>query len=168
MREIVITQSTTHAKFGTARHPTTPLGARLSLPFTAAVTLLDGRCAFPQFDTSRLADAAVRALSDKVRIEGSAALEASHPDRIASEVQVVFADGRTVSRFIADPKGTPLHRANFADVETKARALLAPIASEAAADALIHAVATLAGSPSLVPLSDALAAFSDCRNGHRS
>jgi 2-methylcitrate dehydratase PrpD len=156
---IVVTQSTTHAGFGTARDPATPLGARLSLPFTAAVTLLDGCCDFPQFDAKRLRDGEVGALSRKVSIEASAALEASHPDRIASGVRVEFADGGVISRFVADPRGTPLNRASLADVEAKARALLAPVGPPPAADALIAAVRGLAQSPTLAALSMALAAF---------
>ena len=160
VREIVVTQSTSHANFGTARHPSTSLGARLSLPYTAAVTLLDGCCDFAQFAVNRLDDAEVRALSDRVRIEGSAALQASHPDRIASGVRVVFADGLAISRFVANPKGTPLARASRVEVEIKARAVLAPVGSPAAVDALVTAVQALARSTSVAPLTAALAKFS--------
>ena len=139
----VVVQSTTHARFGTARDPQTTLGARLSLPYTAAVTLLDGACGFAQYARARLFEPELRALMGKLRIEASDALEKSHPDRIASEVIVRFADGSEIRRFAADPKGTPGDPPDFAEVAAKSRDLLMPVGGDAASARFIAAIGAL-------------------------
>ncbi len=108
---IVISQSTTHAKFGRASDPQTPLGARLSLAYCAAVSWLDGACGFAQFTPQRLHEPGLRALMARVQVHASAELERDYPDRIASHVAVTLADGRLLQAFVADPAGCPLNPA---------------------------------------------------------
>lgn len=135
VERIVITQSTTHARFGRSTDPRTPLGARLSLSYCAAVSWLDGACGFAQFAPGRLFDPALRALMARVEVQGSAQLERELPDRIASGVQVVFADGRSVECFVADPPGCPENPATQAHYLEKMTGLLAAATQPAALQA---------------------------------
>lgn len=131
---IVVTQSTTHAGFGRASDPRTPLAARLSLPYCAAVTWLDGACGFAQFGLDRLHDPALRALMARVTIEGSDTMEREYPDRIASSVEVHMPDGRSFSTFVADPPGCPDRPASSAQLRAKWEELLGARAERGSVD----------------------------------
>lgn len=134
-QRIVVTQSTSHARFGRANDPRTPLGARLSLAYCAAVSWLDGACGFAQFTPERLHDPLLRALMARVDVQASDALERDFPHRIASQVEVVLADGRRVEAFVADPPGCPVNPASEAHYLNKMIELLEPATETSARQA---------------------------------
>jgi 2-methylcitrate dehydratase PrpD len=156
IREIEVTQSTTHATFGAYYEPETELAARLSLPYTMAATLLDGACGLDQFTAARLADPQFRSLLGRVRITGSAELERNYGGRVASSVRVVYADGSVEEGFGADPLGFPERPATPQQRLQKARSLLTRVMSVGDADALIATIRALASASSLGPLTDLL------------
>lgn len=128
---IVVTQSTSHAAFGASRDPQTSLAARLSLAYCAAVSWLDGACGFAQFETARLRDPALRRLMERVSVVASEELERDYPHRIASRVEVRFADGTRSSTFVADPPGCPARPASTTQLRAKWGELLRAFAPEA-------------------------------------
>ncbi|MES2483898.1 MAG: MmgE/PrpD family protein [Pseudomonadota bacterium] len=132
---ITVTQSSTHARFGRATDPKTPLAARLSLTYCAAASWLDGACGFAQFTPQRLFDPALRALMTRVHVEGSEALERDFPNRIASRVEVQLTGGRRLEAFVADPPGCPQNPATEAMYRNKMTELLEPATDPAARQA---------------------------------
>ncbi len=154
--EIIVTQSTTHATFGAYYEPETELAARLSLPYTVAATVLDGACTIDQFTATRLRDPSFRSLMQRVRIVASAEIERNYGNRVASHVQVRYADGRIGEGFAADPLGFPERPASADQRLDKACALLVRSMSPADADELIEMILGVATMPSLRPLTDLL------------
>ena len=154
--EVVVTQSATHAAFGAYFEPRTELAARLSLPFTMAATLVDGICTLDQFTADRLQDPAFHALMRRVRIVGSEQIERAYGARVASHVEVTFADGAKESGFAADPLGFPERPATPHQRIQKARGLLLRTMEPADADDLINPIRSLPTLNSLRPLTDSL------------
>ena len=153
---IVVTQSTTHAAFGAYFDPETELAARLSLPFTVAATLIDGVCNIDQFTKARLADPTFRSLMQRVRIEASEDIEREFGSRVASRVEVTYADGSVETGFAADPLGFPERPATADQRLVKARALLRRVMSDDDAETAITLIRTIPTMASLRPLTDLL------------
>lgn len=156
--QVVVTQSTTHATFGAYFQPETELAARLSLPFTVASTLLDGVCSIDQFTKERLADPAFRALMQRVRIDASEEIERDFGSRVASRVEVTYADGAREHGFAADPLGFPERPATGEQRLAKARTLLTRSMNGHDAESLIELIRTIPTLTSLQPLTDVLLA----------
>lgn len=153
---IVVTQSTTHAAFGAYFDPETELAARLSLPFTVAATLIDGVCTIDQFTKARLADLNFRSLMQRVRIEASEDIEREFGSRVASRVEVTYADGSVETGFAADPLGFPERPATADQRLVKARALLRRVMSDDDAETTISLIRTIPTMTSLRPLTNIL------------
>lgn len=153
---IVVTQSTTHAAFGAYFDPETELAARLSLPFTMAATLIDGVCTIDQFTNSRLTDPVFRALMHRVRIEPSEEIEREFGSRVASGVEVTYADGSVETGFAADPLGFPERPATADQRLVKAHSLLRRVMSGDDAETSISLIRTIPTMTSLRPLTDLL------------
>ena len=153
---IVVTQSTTHAAFGAYFDPETELAARLSLPFTMAATLTEGECTIDQFTNARLADPDFRALMRRVRIEPSEKIEWEFGSRVASGVEVTYADGSVETGFAADPLGFPERPATADQRLVKAHALLRRVMSGDDAETTIGVCRTIPTMTSLRPLTDLL------------
>ncbi len=156
IREIVVTQSTSHAAFGAYFEPQTELAARLSLPYSIAATLLDGVCTIDQFTEERLRDDSFRSLMQRVRIVGSQQIEEDFGSRVASEVMVTYADGTTESGFAADPLGFPDRPATSEQRLSKARGLLLRVLDPERTNSLIELILTLPTATSLRPLTNFL------------
>lgn len=153
---IVVTQSTTHEKFGAYFEPDTELAARLSLPYTIGATLIDGECTIDQFSKLRLADPDFRALMRRVEIVGSAEIESEFGSRVASRVQVDYTDGSVESGFAADPLGFPERPATPEQRLAKARTLLLRVMKSVEAEELIELIRSLPTADSLRPLTNVL------------
>ncbi len=154
--EIIVTQSTTHATFGAYFDPRTALAARLSLPYTVAAVLLDGKCTIDQFTNDRVLDDTFRALMNRVRIEASEDIEREYGSRVASKVSVRYSNGTVDEGFAADPLGFPERPASTTQRIDKAQQLLGRSMTAAEADELIALIRSVAKMTSLRPLTDLL------------
>ena len=153
---IVVTQSTTHARFGAYFDPETKLAARLSLPYAIAATLVDGVCTIDQFTTARLVDPVFRSLMHRVRIEPSEEIEREFGSRVASGVEVTYVDGSVEAGFAADPLGFPERPATADQRLIKAHTLLERAMTANEADTIISLIRTIPTMTSLRPLTDLL------------
>ena len=154
--EIVVTQSTTHARFGAYWDPETELAARLSLPYAVAIAVLERTCGVDQFRRDRLGEQDFRALLHRVRIEGSDELESTYGSRVASSVRVRFADGAIAEGFAVDPLGFPERPATDAQRLDKAGRLALRVMPAGGAELLIDTVRSLPYLEKLTPLTDLL------------
>lgn len=82
--------------------PATPLEAKFSLRFTAAMAAVRGGADVTAFDEGLVHDADLRAVADKVVVE-----TAAHLPSFASEVEVVLTDGRRTSAVVDVSRATP-------------------------------------------------------------
>ena len=89
------------------RRPATLAQAQFSMPFVAAVLLLDGELRPEQFRPERYADPAVLALMDRVECVPDPALDARYPASWPAWVEVATTDGRTLTGAAEHPRGDP-------------------------------------------------------------
>lgn len=114
-----------------------------SLPYLAAVALLDGDVLPAQYAPERIARPDVQDLLRRVVVRPDPALSAAFPARHACRVRVVLRDGRVLAREKTDYLGFLTRPAAWADVEDKFRRLAAPVAGDAAAGRIVEAVRNL-------------------------
>ncbi len=124
--------------------PETPHDARFSLQYCAAVTLLRGAPTLADFDPAMLGDTDVAALSARVRLVEDKAMTAAFPDAYGATVRLILAGGGTREAAVATAKGDPENPMSEAEIEAKARVLMAAAGLDTgAADALIAACKAL-------------------------
>ncbi|MCA8967232.1 MAG: MmgE/PrpD family protein, partial [Planctomycetes bacterium] len=105
-----------------------------------AVTLVDGGLTFATtHDHARMRDPAVLAVRERITAVPSAELTAARPARQAI-IDIETRDGRNLHHRTRAVHGTPDNPMSQADVETKARDLLAPVLGNARADELVRMV----------------------------
>jgi 2-methylcitrate dehydratase PrpD len=115
----------------------------ICLQHLLALTLADGTLTFASaHDYARMADPAVLAVRSRIEVVPSAELTAAVPARQAA-VAVETTDGRSVRHRTYAVRGTPDNPMETAEVEAKARDLVAPIIGGERADKLVAAVAGL-------------------------
>jgi 2-methylcitrate dehydratase PrpD len=130
----------------------------ICLQHLLALTLADGTLTFASaHDYDRMADPKVLAVRSRIEVVPSAELTAAVPARQAA-VTIETADGRSVRHRTHAVRGTPDNPMETAEVEDKARDLVAPIIGAERADKLVAAVArleTLGNATELRPLLQA-------------
>ena len=78
--------------------PETRETADHSLPYIAAMALIDGEVTDKQFEPERFTDPAVWKFLENVKVERNVELSALYPDAVANIVHVDLADGRTIDQ----------------------------------------------------------------------
>lgn len=101
------------------RRPRTLAEAQFSMPFVAAVTLLDGRLQAGQFRPERYADPAVVALMDRVECVGDPALDERYPASWPAWVQVTTTRGERFRAEAEHPRGDPDNPLTEAELTAK-------------------------------------------------
>jgi 2-methylcitrate dehydratase PrpD len=101
------------------RRPKTLADAQFSMPFVAAVTLLDGRLHAGQFRPERYADPAVVALMDRIECVSDPALDERYPASWPSWAQVTTVRGERFRAEVEHPKGDPGHPLTNAELTAK-------------------------------------------------
>src|SRR5499433_364969 len=115
----------------------------ICLQHLLALTLADGTLTFASaHDYARMDDPAVLAVRQLIEVVPSAELTAAVPARQAV-VAIETDDGRMLRHRTVAVRGTPDNPMTTAEVETKARDLIAPIIGAERAEQLIAAVAGL-------------------------
>jgi 2-methylcitrate dehydratase PrpD len=115
----------------------------ICLQHLLALTLADGTLTFASaHDYARMSDPAVLAVRKLIEVMPSAELTVAVPARQAI-VAIETADGRKLRQRTVAVRGTPDNPMDVAEVEAKARDLVAPIIGAERADKLISAVSTL-------------------------
>jgi len=101
------------------RRPQTLADAQFSMPFVAAVALLDGRLSAEQFRPERYRDPAVVALMDRVECVSDPALDARYPASWPSWAEVTTADGARYRAVAEHPRGDPANPLTSAELDAK-------------------------------------------------
>jgi 2-methylcitrate dehydratase PrpD len=115
----------------------------ICLQHLLALTLADGTLTFASaHDYARMEDPAVLAVRKRIEVVPNAELTVAVPARQAI-VAVETTDGRKVRHRTTAVRGTPDNPMDQAEVEAKARDLVAPIIGEERADKLVAAVQAL-------------------------
>ncbi len=126
-------------------NPSTPAEARFSIQHALAAALVRGRPCLAQYHAECIADEQVSALRARISIGRCAALDQAFPDHYGAAVRLSGHDGWQREARIDDAWGDPENPLAAADLEAKARDLLAQGGlSERAAGELIEATLALA------------------------
>jgi 2-methylcitrate dehydratase PrpD len=121
----------------TKRHPRSIVGGQFSMFFTGAIALDQGR--FGWDDYSRLGDAALDALADRIEVVQDDRLEEGRTHPFGAHVSVT-SEGSTHERLIVDPPGEPSSFPDAAAMRQKFLLLARPVLNEHAnrfADAIM-------------------------------
>lgn len=103
-----------------AKHaPTTPHGAKFSLPFTIGYRLVHGDLPLSAFTTQGIEDETVLALARRVRFEP---LTETAPSRFAGGARIVSRTEEAFDRFVPHPPGSPRNSLDEQEILAKYRA----------------------------------------------
>lgn len=104
-------------------HPQTRETADHSFPYCVAVALRDGTVTWRSFGEKRLADPALHALMQKVRVVATPEFVGRYPQAMPTRVTVRTASGRVSQQQVDYPLGHPRHAMSDREVEDKFRRL---------------------------------------------
>ena len=105
--------------------PSTPDEARFSIQHCVALALLDGPPDLADFEPDAIGDARIAALRSKVVVALDEAYSEAFPERYGTGLTVHLADGSVRREEIATAKGDPENPLTPAEIEAKARTLMA-------------------------------------------
>lgn len=138
--------------------PETPLEARFSLQHSVAVALLAGPPELEHFEPPAIADAEISGLRQKIRVVADAALTEAYPRRLGAVLSLWLASGERRRAEVATPKGDPENPMSEAELEAKARRLMAAAGlAPAAAEEIAGACHALLDGGTVEALCQALA-----------
>ena len=83
------------------------VSAQFSIPYVVAVCLMDGELGPAQLTEKRIADPDLLALAARVTVKTDDVLNKIYPEKTSSRVEILFKDGRSVSRQVDTPRGDP-------------------------------------------------------------
>ena len=121
------------------RDPKTPLAAKFSVRFCAAMALLRGDAGEAEFSEASLADPAVARVMARVTPEGDDALGMA-----AASMTVRLSDGRVIEERVTAARGTPDNPGTRDDLEAKFRRLAETVLPAPRVAELISALRGLA------------------------
>ena len=98
--------------------------AKMSIPYSVAVSALHGRADIELFDDPFISDSTVSALTQKVRVKEDADYSARVPGQRAARVLIHTVDGKTYKKEVLLPKGEPENPVHDNELIDKFRSLL--------------------------------------------
>jgi 2-methylcitrate dehydratase PrpD len=102
------------------RRPTTPYGAKFSLPYCIALVMVDGAAGVEGFSEARTRDPRILGVAEKVRYVLDPTLP--YPKRFTGHVRVELQDGRVLEETQDAPRGGPEHPLPPEELRAKFRA----------------------------------------------
>ncbi|RDD61978.1 MmgE/PrpD family protein [Ferruginivarius sediminum] len=135
-------------------HPRTPYEARFSLPYCLARAAVDGRVGLDSFGKDRLTDSGIAALAQRVSYKVRQFDE--FPEAFPAVVTLRTADGHERSHAELYNRGSERNPMSRAEIEAKFADAVGDSLSQDQARAVITAIQTLSGMPTLNDLSAVL------------
>jgi 2-methylcitrate dehydratase PrpD len=93
--------------------------SQFSIAFAAAAALLKGDASVFQYTDANVADAGVRALMGRIRVEVDTVLDLAYPRERASSVSIGMRDGSRYDGYISNARGEPETPLAQAEIEAK-------------------------------------------------
>src|SRR5438046_8691278 len=122
------------------RKPETRETADHSLPYSTAITLIDGEITEKQFDRERFTHPKVWEFLENVKVARHGELSGMYPEAVANIVHVDLADGKRLTKRVDYPKGHAKNRLKDSEVEKKFLKLVQPTFSRDHAAKIIEHV----------------------------
>lgn len=137
--------------------PQNSLAARLSIPYNAAVVLLDNACTMAQFTPQRVASSDVSALLARTRLIPDARIDGFYPEVAGARVTLVLCDGCTIEEEVLYPRGHPKYPLSGDDLHEKFMSLAVTQLTPASARLVAELVGRLEECPDIRQLLDLIA-----------
>ena len=118
------------------QRPTTPYGAKFSLPYCIALVLVEGAAGVDGFSEAKTRDPRILAVAEKVRYVLDPTLP--YPRRFTGHVRVELGDGRVLEETQDAPRGGPEHPLAPEELRAKFRANAARALPAAQVDLLLE------------------------------
>jgi 2-methylcitrate dehydratase PrpD len=123
-------------------NPELVVDTQFSMPFGAAVAVLDGAAGLAQFTVEKARSQKTRDLMNKVALVKDPEIEATFPREWPARVAIELASGRRYDKFIRHPKGDPENPLSWDEMAAKFRALAGAVLPAERCDEIIAAVST--------------------------
>jgi 2-methylcitrate dehydratase PrpD len=132
--------------------PRSIVEAQFSMPYGAAVAVIDRAAGLDQFNQARLQCTDVRGFLDKVVMIKNSDIEKTFPAEWPAVVTIHLADGRRFEKMIRHPKGDPQNPLSWPELITKFRGLAGAVLPPDRCEKIVAEVSNgdrLAGLPAL-------------------
>jgi 2-methylcitrate dehydratase PrpD len=133
------------------RRPTTPYGAKFSLPYCIALVLVEGQAGVDGFSDTRTRDPRILAVAEKVRYVLDPTLP--YPRRFTGHVRVELADGRVLEETQDAPRGGPEYPLSPEELQEKFRVNAARALPAAQGATLLERLSAIAGADDVAPIA---------------
>jgi 2-methylcitrate dehydratase len=137
--------------------PSTRESADHSMPYLAAVALMDGEITLESFAEERIRDPSLRPLMQKIIVTEDPEMERQHAGELPrwpSVVEIVLKNGRRIGRHSDLPKGHPLNPLTDAELETKFWSLSDRVLPRAEGQKLLDTLWSIERLPDITELTD--------------
>ena len=132
--------------------PQSIVEAQFSMPYGAAVAVIDRAAGLEQFSQARLQSNDVRSFLDKVVMIKNPEIEKTFPEEWPAIATIHLKDGRSFEKMIRHPKGDPKNPLTWPELIAKFRALAGAVLSPDRCEEIVAQVSaadSLAGLPAL-------------------
>lgn len=143
--EIVVYRHPAWADFHVINRPRTYHEAQVSLPYSAAVALIEGAALLPQYTNEKLADERIMSLAGKVTVLKDPSLSRGVSCRMIARMR----DGSTYTSVVDYPKGSAQNPLSDHELAAKFRSLTSPYLAPARLDEFVGLIQNLEDLPSI-------------------
>jgi 2-methylcitrate dehydratase PrpD len=130
-------------------NPQSVVDAQFSMPFGAAVAVVDGAAGLDQFTLEKVRSQRVREVMTKVVLVKDARLEETFPQEWPARVVIELEGGQRHEKFVRYPKGDPENPLTWDEMAAKFRALAGAVLSPERCGEIIGAIST--AKPAALP-----------------
>jgi 2-methylcitrate dehydratase PrpD len=136
------------------RRPTTPYGAKFSLPYCIALVLVEGQAGVDGFSEARTRDPRILEVARKVDYVVDPSLP--YPKRFTGHVRVELVDGRVLEETQDAPRGGPEYPLGLDELRDKFRANAARALPAAQVDTVLERLLGIGRAADVAPAAAAL------------
>jgi 2-methylcitrate dehydratase PrpD len=130
--------------------PRSVVEAQFSIPYGAAVAVIDRAAGLEQFSQARLQSSDVRAFLDKIVMGKNPEIEKTFPAEWPAIVNIHLEDGRAFEKMIRHPKGDPSNALTWPEVISKFRGLAGTVLPADRCEKIVTQIST-GNSPAAWP-----------------
>jgi len=130
-------------------NPASVVDAQFSMPYGAAVAVIDGAAGLDQFTLEKVNSPQVRKMMQKVALVKDARLEETFPKEWPARVVIELEDGQRHEKFVRYPKGDPENPLSWDEMTAKFQSLAGAVISRSRCDEIIDALST--SNPASLP-----------------
>jgi 2-methylcitrate dehydratase PrpD len=125
---------------GFSYEPLSILQAQMSLQYTIAVFLLEGKALVEQFTEEKISDPKILELANRVEIVLDDEVEKVYPDRFANKVEILLRSGARFETRVDFAKGSSERPMSFEEVAEKFESLAGRVITKKRIDTIVETI----------------------------